>query len=134
MIRVYTASKLHTAEIWKELHKAWPEVYFHARWLKHIDLGTEDGPARAHEFWLQDEEDVLSSDAVLVYGRPGEKLAGALVEAGMAIAWGIPVVVVGEHPDYGTWQYHPRVTRVSTLEEARDTLGRLDVGWRRRNM
>lgn len=132
MIRVYTASKLTTAEVWKYLHQEWPDVYFHARWLKHMELKTPNTHAHAADFWLQDEEDVRSADAVLVYGREGEKLRGALVEAGMAIALNIPVVVVGEHPDYSTWQYHPGVTRVPDLVSAKIYLEGLQVGWRRR--
>ncbi len=132
MIRVYTASKLAAAEVWKHLHEKWPDVYFHARWLKHMDLKTPDDRSLAAQFWVQDEEDVRHADVVLVYGREGEKLRGALVEAGMAIALGIPVVVVGEHPDYSTWQWHPGVTRVLDLDAAERYLKQIQVGYRRR--
>jgi len=126
MIRVYTASKLGTASVWHDLHAKWPHVYFHARWLKHTAIGTPDSPENAVRFWIEDEEDVRSADAVLVYGLPGEHLRGALVEAGIAIARRIPVIVVGNHPDYGTWQYHPNVQRVESLEAALALLKKLD--------
>lgn len=132
MIRVYTASKLSAAPVWDQLSKAWPSVFFHARWLKHSEIKTPDTDAHAAEFWVQDEEDVRNADAVLVYARHGEHLKGALVEAGVAIALNIPVIVVGEHPDYGTWQYHPGVTRVADLSAAKTYLDQLQVGWRRR--
>jgi nucleoside 2-deoxyribosyltransferase len=132
MIRVYTASKLSAHELWERLQNEWPEVHFHARWLKHMKLGTPNERSHAQEFWLQDEEDVANSDAVLVYGRPDEKLRGALVEAGIALVLGIPVVVVGEHPDYSTWQYHPGCVRVATLEDAREYFKQMVVGYRRR--
>ena len=126
MIRVYTASKLSTAQMWRELHAAWPHVYFHARWLKHNAIGTPDLQAYAGRFWKEDEIDVRQADALLLYGLPGEHLRGALVEAGMAIAFQVPVIVVGEHPDYGTWQYHPGVHRVADLNAACAFLEELD--------
>lgn len=126
MIRVYTASKLTTAALWRDLEKQWPHVLFHARWLKHNLIGTPDLPEFAPRFWKEDEIDVKTADAVLIYAKEGEHLRGALVEAGMAIAFGVPVIVVGNHPDYGTWQHHECVTQCSTLDEARDYLKYLD--------
>lgn len=118
MLRVYTASKLKHAAMWRELCKTTPHVYFHARWLKHVAMGTPDEPEHAGAFWLQDEQDVRDADVVLVYAEPGEHLRGALVEAGIAIACGIPVIVIGDHNDYGTWQYHPGVSCAMSIDEA----------------
>jgi nucleoside 2-deoxyribosyltransferase len=118
MKRVYTASKLTQAELWNKLQETERRVFFHARWLKHIKLRTPDTPEHATEFWLQDELDVKDADAVIVYAEGEDRLRGALVEAGMAIAYNIPVIVVGDHADYGTWQYHHGVHRVRTIEEA----------------
>lgn len=112
--------------MWRELSKLWPHVIFHARWLKHNEIGTPDLKEYAGRFWLEDQQDVKCADAVLVYAEEGEHLRGALVEAGMAIAFTIPVIVVGEHPDYGTWQYHPRVERAKNIEEAGEMLKHLD--------
>jgi hypothetical protein len=127
MIRVYTASKLATAQLWRDLHEKWPHVYFHARWLKHNAIGTPDREYFASRFWKEDEIDVRQADALLIYALPGEHLRGALVEAGMAIAFKVPVVVVGTHDDYGTWQHHPGVHRVADLEAARAWLEDLDI-------
>lgn len=126
MIRVYTASKLSTAAFWRDLQKRWNHVIFHARWLRHNEIGTPDELEFAPRFWKEDELDVMHADAVLVYAREGEHLRGALVEAGMAIAYGVSVIVVGKHPDYGTWQHHPMVTRMDTIESAGEYLKRLD--------
>ena len=126
MIRVYTASKLTTASEWRDLERSWPHVFFHARWLKHNLVGTPDLQQFAEKFWLEDEQDVRSADAVLVWGRSGEHLRGALVEAGMAIAFGVPVIVVGAHPDYGTWQYHKGVFRCEDIVSAGMYLQQLD--------
>lgn len=115
MIRVYFASKLHHAQKWRDLCAATPHLQAHARWLKHHALGTTDTSTNARTFWLQDEQDVRDADAVVVYAEPHDHLRGALVEAGMALAYKVPVVVVGDHPDYGTWQHHPGVLRMPDL-------------------
>lgn len=132
MLRVYTASKLEEAEMWLEIQKTHPGVFFHARWLKHTQIGTQDKAKRAQEFWIQDEEDVVGSDVVLVFARDGQVMKGALVEAGMAIAMGIPVIVVGDHPAYSTWVYHPGVMRVATLDEALGKIEHLYLGWKKK--
>jgi nucleoside 2-deoxyribosyltransferase len=120
MLRVYTASKINTGKLWRQLHTDWPEVYFHARWLKHNVLGTEDTNDNASKFWQEDVEDIKTSDYLIIYAvSRDEHLRGALVEAGIALGEGIPVIVVGEHKDYGTWQYHPLCKKVSSLEAAR---------------
>jgi nucleoside 2-deoxyribosyltransferase len=118
MIRVYFASKLTHGAKWRGLCEATPEIFAHARWLKHNKIGTESSKENAVKFWLEDEEDIETADFVVVYGEAGEHLRGALVEAGIAIAFGKQVIVVGEHQDYGTWQWHPNVLRMSSLEDA----------------
>jgi hypothetical protein len=120
MIRVYTASKLSTAPLWRTLDAEWPCVFFHARWLKHNVIGTPDDAEFAARFWVEDHEDVATADAVMLYAETGQHLRGALVEAGIALALKIPVVIVGDHPDYGTWRYHPGCIRVASLEDAYD--------------
>lgn len=131
MLRVYTASKLKHAPMWRELCASTPHLQFHARWLKHNSLGTPDTPEHAVEFWLQDEQDVRDADAVLVMAEGDDHLRGALVEAGMAIAYGVPVIVVGTHADYGTWQHHPGVTRMDDLASALLYLRSLKPRYRR---
>lgn len=116
MKRVYFASKLHHGAAWRGLKD--PRVHAFARWLAHTEAGTPDTPDNARKFWIEDLADVKAADAVIVYGATGDHLRGALVEAGIAIAYSIPVYVIGNHPDYGTWQYHPGVVRAETLEIA----------------
>lgn len=118
MIRIYFASKLKHAPRWRTLCAESDQFIAHARWLKHNTLGTEDSPRNARRFWVEDVQDVLTADAVIVYAEGDDHLRGALIEAGAAIASGIRVYVVGKHPDYGTWQYHPSVRRARSLEEA----------------
>lgn len=131
MIRLYTASKVHHAGKWRALCATSRHIQCHARWLKHSAMGTPDTAEHAAEFWLQDEQDVRDADAVLVYAETGDRLRGALVEAGIAIAAGIPVIVVGDHPDYGTWQHHPGVRRTADLEQALRLLEGVQPRYRR---
>ena len=117
MLRVYTASKLKHGAMWRALCAENSHFIAHARWLKHNSIGTPDDPADAVAFWLQDEQDVKDADVLVLYAEEGEKLRGALVEVGIALAWGVPVIVVGSHSDYGTWQFHPGVRRVDNMRE-----------------
>lgn len=118
-IRVYTASKLAKADLWKRLRFEWLEVEFTARWpMLHIGR-VPNAEIFAKVFWEHDLEDIQACDVVLLFGEKSEKLRGGLVEAGMALALGKHVIVVGDSPDYSTWQYHPLVSRCKNLDEAR---------------
>lgn len=120
---VYTASKLCHASKWLALRSLWPEVHFTARW-PHLVGNVSDEEVNAALFWLRDIADVQKSDVVLLYAEEGEHLRGALVEAGAALGLGKRVICVGDHPDYGTWRFHPMVTRLPTLEAARADLAK----------
>lgn len=126
MIKVYIASKLTYAAKLRQLREEWKvdSIDLHARWFDQAHLETHGNPTpdEFHIHWLVDEEDVKRSDAVIVYGLPEDKLRGALIEAGIAIACGILTIVVGDSPDYGTWQHHPVVAKADSLEHARDML------------
>ena len=113
MLRVYPASKLRHADKFRNLNQEQNRVYFSARWLQQTLHKTPDEEENAKNFWQQNVYDVKTADAVLVYAESEDKLHGALVEAGAAIAFGVPVIVVGEHPDYSTWRHHPEVIRLS---------------------
>lgn len=128
-MKVYTASKLKEGPRWRRLAAEWPEVEFVARWpFMHVtDDGApgwpDDCAAHGSIFWQHDHEDVARADVVLLFAAdPSDVLRGGLVEAGMAIALGKTVIVVGENPGYGTWQFHQQVKRVPTLDAARSLL------------
>lgn len=128
MLRVYTAYKLHRGKELIDFFYGSECAFLHARWLKHIEIGTKDSPENAKTFWREDVADVIDSDVVLVYAGPQstDDLRGALVEAGVAIATGVPVIVVGNSKCYGTWQYHPLVIRVPTFMIAHDELEKMN--------
>lgn len=126
-VRVYTASKLKSASFIREEINLWPEVEVVARWpFSHVDgdepLWPEDCGAHASIFWVHDEEDVRKCDVVLLFGEETDVLRGGLVEAGMGLALGKTVIVVGRNTSYGTWQHHPKVYRVKDMTNARSLL------------
>lgn len=131
MIKVYTASKLCHASLWKELRDDWTEIEFTARWPIHYMSGDNprwpEDPNFGSIFWRHDVEDVTRADVVLCYGGADEILRGALVEAGIALGQGKRVICVGHSHSFGTWQYHDNVHWVATLLEARSLLALVEL-------
>lgn len=121
-LRIYTASKLKHADTWRKLRSDWPEFDWVARWPTDHCGNIPDTDTFARWFWMQDMEDVARCDVVVVFAEGDDHLRGALVEAGATIALHKTVIVVGEHPDYGTWQWHSSVRRVRDMAELRVTL------------
>lgn len=133
-MRIYTAAKLIRAQTLLDVLKTWEEHEHTSRWCHRIALGDEDpyageiSPELARQVWIEDHQDVTKADVILVYWEPGDEFKGALVEAGMGIALGKYVIVVGDCPAYGTWQYHPQVHRVKDLTKAYLLLEELNKG------
>lgn len=123
-MKVYVASKLNHEAMWKKLREEWRMlgVEILSRWLDTVvpdDVGTQ------YDFdkcWLENAQDVAHADALVVYKADGDgTLRGALVEVGMALSWGIPVIITGVgvgdvHSDFGSWQFHSLVRHVADLD------------------
>ena len=111
-MKIYFASKIKHAKKWRDFALDNPTVHMVSRWpyLEHFTPDTEE---YARNFWEADFLDIKSCDALVVYGEEGDHLRGALVEVGFALAHNKPVYVVDEHDDYGTWQYHDGVKKIS---------------------
>lgn len=119
MISLYPASRTRHSRLWIELaNRTTSQIHWVARWPYLIGV-MPPSPEAARNFWLDDLADIARAEVLLVYSDPGDdgKLAGALVEAGAALALGKRVIVVGDSPQYSSWQYHPSVARVDTLAE-----------------
>lgn len=126
-LKVYTASKLHRHTVWTKLRKDpdWDFVHFTASWIDDPHIQTEMagqvvGPQIMEENWIKNQDDVEKSNFLLVYSG-GDVLRGALIETGIAIACGVPVVAVAVSAE-NSWVFHPLVTRIPTLREAREFL------------
>ncbi len=120
-MKVYFASKTHYARNWIAIREGnlWAFADIICRWPYLID-DVPDTPTYAKTFWQQYHEDVAQADVIVLYAEEGETLKGCLIEAGMGLALGKEVVVVGNHSSYGTWQHHKNVHRVENLDEARE--------------
>ena len=117
MLKVYPASKLYHADKFKMWNLSQKEVYFCARWLQHSYHLTPDTEEHAEGFWTENQVDVATADALLVYAEPADLLFGGLVEVGMALAYGLPVFLVGQHRCFSTWQYHQLVCHRTSMDD-----------------
>ncbi len=115
---VYGASKINEWETWVELKKSRQDIRFTAGWPDLSAKGVSNHPDNCKIFWLHDFADIHQADYVLVLPPRDGVLRGALVEVGYGIACGKHIVLTGDCPDYGTWQFHPMVTKVASIDEA----------------
>jgi len=126
--KIYMASKLKHFAKWRVLKENRSDFIFTSTWFyeAHIEAETEAqgfgssaiSKEKCELVWIINDHDVKICDFLIVYSEECDRLKGALIEAGLAIAYGKRVIVVGQNTDYGTWQFHPSVTRVDTIEEA----------------
>lgn len=108
---IYIASKAKYGGEWLEKRAAGYPVS--ATWIDQFEPGTtEDWPA----LWTACVDEVKSSAALVLICRPGDVLKGAFVEAGAALAVGVPVFAVGI-ADYSI-RHHPGVTECETEAQA----------------
>lgn len=129
---IYVASRASVPEVvamWRRLRdEGWPIV---STWIDEAGLGdTED----MGELWSRIEREIRSSCGLVLYAEPTHfPLKGGLVEVGIALGAGVPVVVVlpGVEIDprscrpVGSWIRHPSVSHCGTVKDAiRMLLGR----------
>ena len=122
--KVYTASKIRHAPIWRSAESHFPSIEFTARWINfpentpdhHTTFWSEE-QKRLH--WIQDVQDVQRSDFLLAYCEEGDEVKGTLVEAGCAIGLGKVVIAVG-FDQHNSWQAHPLVISKLSLATAFD--------------
>lgn len=124
-LNIYPASKTVHCHKWRAIDLSSKFIKISARWVKQVIIDDGDllkqGPGTlnatmARRCWIEDEEDICRSDYLMLYAEQEEHLRGGLVEAGIAIHAKIPVIIIGEHLDYGSWQHHPGVIHVSSLD------------------
>jgi hypothetical protein len=142
---IYIASRASLPEraaAWRELRAK--GIHVTSSWI------DEAGPGQTSDFgelWSRILAEVTSSAAIIVYAAKDDfPLKGTLVEAGMAIAAGVPVLVVLDGVELeprsmrpiGSWIAHPLVTRCANIEDAlalakkieRDAMGpEMEIDW-----
>ena len=125
-IKIAFASKLDHAE--KILAAQREGFHFISRWLYMGQASKKVAKPASH--WLEENfEDIKSADYVICYAEhvessindalEGEVLKTALVEVGWAMAWGKPVICIGNHESYRPWRAAShRVTTMPSLAAA----------------
>jgi hypothetical protein len=112
---IYVASRTARAAMWKDLRAQGNMII--STWIDQTEPGQT---ANLREFWSRVQREVCFSEFLLLYAEPGDfPLKGALVEVGIAIGAGVPVVIClpgvvleeGTFRPLGSWVNHPRVTR-----------------------
>ncbi len=123
---IYVASRASMPErpaMWRELRDAhgWRIV---STW---IDESDEGATASFSDLWCRIEREIASCDVLMLYAQADDfPLKGALVEVGMALSAGKPVIVVAPgvsiqgrtKKPFGSWIKHPRVTVVDSIDAA----------------
>jgi nucleoside 2-deoxyribosyltransferase len=123
MLRVYPSSKVKHAPMWRKLQSKVPHLFLNARWLKWAE--KENGLTTKQ--FRECQEDIETSDVLILYAEEGDVLKGALVEVGMALSKGIRVIFVSSDMlSYGTWVYNNSVTWVSNMKDAMNLLEHWD--------
>lgn len=113
MSGTYIASKTRHAEKWRKLRAEGWDIA--ATWI------DEAGPGETADFadlWRRCVMEACLADLLIVYAEPEDMLKGALVEVGAALGRGVPVVVVGDCPQFASWLHHPLVRRCESVEAA----------------
>jgi hypothetical protein len=115
--RVYVASKVKHAPMWKHLRIHMGIV---SSW---IDEAGEGQTADYFELSQRFLAEIKASDAVVLYCEPGDILKGALLECGAALAFGLPVYCVGVCPSISrVFIQHPLWHTCGSLSDARDAI------------
>jgi fermentation-respiration switch protein FrsA (DUF1100 family) len=122
---IYVASRASTPErpaMWRALRDAGHPII--STW---IDEAGEGETACNRELWQRIEREVTAASALVLYVEPQDfPLKGAYVEAGMALAAGVPVIVVAPGVELqertlrplGSWAMHPLVSFAEDVEAA----------------
>lgn len=116
-VGVYVASRASVPErpaMWRRLRDAGYPII--STWIDEAGAGET---ADNGELWARIAREISGAERLVLYVEPEDfPLKGALVEVGMAIAAGVPVVVVAPNVPLevhtlrplGSWAAHPMVT------------------------
>jgi hypothetical protein len=110
-VRIYGASKTSHASKWIALRASGVPII--STWIDEAGAGQS---ASLVDLWIRCVREAANATALVMYVETGDVLKGGYVEAGAALACGVPLFVVG--PAQGSWVEHPLVTRCASLDEA----------------
>jgi hypothetical protein len=97
-----------------------------SRWIEgNHEISEANGDWDRSRFAQEDLEDLHNSDVVLWFAEPekieGRNRGGRHVEFGLALAWGIPIIVIGRKENVFHWL--PEVRHVGDFASALRVLG-----------
>lgn len=115
--KIYIASKAHHRPRWRAVRDNGYEIV--SQWIDTEDKFTLDPTDLDFvKLWEMCLADIKSCDVLVLYVEDGERLKGALVELGAAIALNKEIIVTGRIGDNGSWHNHPKIeVSGKTLEE-----------------
>jgi hypothetical protein len=119
---IYIASKSQHGRRWRTLRADGLPII--SSWIDECDSGAT---ADWETLWRRSFDEVGRASCLLLYAEPGEVLRGALLEAGAALARGIPVVYVGP-ADIGNILRVPGVIHSDTMDGALALAGQIIAG------
>lgn len=118
---IYVASKIKHAPKWRAYREAgFPIV---STW---IDEAEEGQSSSYIDLWLRCVQEASNCACLIAYREQGEKLTGALIEIGCALAGPRLVLLTGHWDDFKqtSFTHHPIVQPVPNVNTAMST------GWR----
>jgi excisionase family DNA binding protein len=110
--RIYIASKARHAPRWRTLQARGCNII--SSW---IHRAGDDEALEPTELSVQCIEEIRRADRLVLYCEEGERLGGALIEAGAALSAGVPVYSVGPYRSR-VFEAHPLWRRCESLSEA----------------
>jgi hypothetical protein len=120
---IYIASKTKHGPRWEKLRSEGVPVV--STWIDEYYPGATSDWA---DLWRRCTEEAASSAALILYREAGEELKGAWLEAGAALAHGVPVFAVGCE-DFNV-RHHAGITLCADLDTAIDLATALIPGAR----
>ena len=109
---VYVASKTRHADLWKRYREQGLPVA--STWID--EAGALES---TKESWVRFVAECRCAAALILYAEEGDRLEGALVEVGIALAASVPVLTVGPvSRSRFPFTQHPLVKTCSSLDEA----------------
>lgn len=123
MPRIYVASRVARASMWRDLRAAGVPII--STWIDEAGEGETDDFAK---LWERIDTEIRQCDYFWFYGdRDDAPWKGALVEVGMALAYSSSQVyaIIPKGLDgrlmrpVGSWLHHPDVTIVESIAQAR---------------
>lgn len=113
--RVYLASKLRHAQMWRDWKDILP-INVVSTWHDHAKLDETDSEACRINWQANRAQLLWRAEHLIVYAEPQDVLNGTLVEIGIAASRPISIYLVGDF-NWGTWRHLPCVIMGLSLHD-----------------